>query len=77
MMEGLAQIDENSGELPTVYFLRGFVADGGLISYGSDTIDLHRRAASYVDRILMIGPSGPVSPDGRLRRPYPEGREAS
>jgi putative ABC transport system substrate-binding protein len=52
MMEGLAQIDENSGELPTVYFLRGFVADGGLISYGSDTIDLHRRAASYVDRIL-------------------------
>ena len=39
-------------KLPTVYFLRGFVADGGLISYGSDTIDLHRRAASYVDRIL-------------------------
>jgi hypothetical protein len=26
-------------KLPTVYFLRGFVADGGLISYGSDTID--------------------------------------
>jgi len=39
-------------KLPTVYFLRGFVADGGLISYGSDTIELHRRAASYVDRIL-------------------------
>jgi putative ABC transport system substrate-binding protein len=39
-------------KLPTVYFLRGFVADGGLISYGSDTIDLHRRAAFYVDRIL-------------------------
>jgi putative ABC transport system substrate-binding protein len=39
-------------KLPTVHFLRDFVADGGLISYGSDTIDLHRRAASYVERIL-------------------------
>jgi putative ABC transport system substrate-binding protein len=39
-------------KLPTVYFLRGFVTDGGLVSYGSDTIDLHRRAASYIDRIL-------------------------
>ena len=24
--------------LPTVYFLRGFVKDGGLISYGPDPI---------------------------------------
>ncbi len=39
-------------KLPAVYFLRGFVADGGLISYGADTIDVHRRAAAYVDRIL-------------------------
>jgi ABC-type uncharacterized transport system substrate-binding protein len=39
-------------KLPTVYFQRGFVADGGLISYGPDTIDVHRRAAAYVDRIL-------------------------
>ena len=38
--------------LPAVYFQRGFVTDGGLVSYGADTIDLHRRAASYVDRIL-------------------------
>jgi ABC-type uncharacterized transport system substrate-binding protein len=28
------------------------VADGGLISYGPNTIDLIRRAAGYVDRIL-------------------------
>jgi putative ABC transport system substrate-binding protein len=39
-------------KLPAVYFQRAFVADGGLVSYGPDTIDLHRRAASYVDRIL-------------------------
>ena len=38
--------------LPAVYFARYFVTGGGLISYGSDNIDPHRRAASYVDRIL-------------------------
>jgi ABC-type uncharacterized transport system substrate-binding protein len=39
-------------KLPAVYFLRTFVADGGLISYGPDNIDQYRRAAGYVDRIL-------------------------
>jgi putative ABC transport system substrate-binding protein len=39
-------------QLPTVYPLRFFVADGGLISYGPNTIDPYRRAAVYVDRIL-------------------------
>jgi putative ABC transport system substrate-binding protein len=38
--------------LPAVYPARSFVASGGLISYGPDTIDPHRRAAGYVDRIL-------------------------
>jgi putative ABC transport system substrate-binding protein len=38
--------------LPTVYFQRFFVTSGGLISYGPDPIDPHRRAAGYVDRIL-------------------------
>jgi putative tryptophan/tyrosine transport system substrate-binding protein len=38
--------------LPAVYALPLFANDGGLISYGSDTIDPYRRAASYVDRIL-------------------------
>ena len=39
-------------KLPAVYFARHFVIGGGLISYGPDTIDPHRRAAGYVDRIL-------------------------
>ena len=39
-------------KLPAVYYLRYFVIDGGLISYGPDVIDLFRRAAAYVDRIL-------------------------
>jgi putative ABC transport system substrate-binding protein len=39
-------------KLPAVYFLRGFVIGGGLASYGADTIDVHQRAAGYVDRIL-------------------------
>jgi hypothetical protein len=39
-------------KLPTVYVARFFVTAGGLISYGPDFLDEHRRAASYVDRIL-------------------------
>ena len=39
-------------KLPAVYFDRAFVADGGLLSYGPDRIDLYQRAAGYVDRIL-------------------------
>ena len=38
--------------LPAIYPYRFFVADGGLISYGPDTIDSFRRAAGYVARIL-------------------------
>src|SRR5262245_13593683 len=39
-------------KLPAVYNRRVFPASGGLISYGPDVIDLARRAAGYVDRIL-------------------------
>ena len=39
-------------KLPAVYFDRLFVAAGGLIAYGPDQIDMYRRAAGYVDRIL-------------------------
>src|SRR5215813_13661687 len=38
--------------LPAVYTLRYLAAAGGLISYGPDLLDQHRRAAGYVDRIL-------------------------
>ena len=39
-------------KLPTVYWDRSFVSNGGLISYGTDLIDQQRQAASYIDRIL-------------------------
>jgi putative ABC transport system substrate-binding protein len=38
--------------VPAVYGNAAFVRDGGLLSYGVDGVDLWRRAASYVDRIL-------------------------
>ena len=38
--------------LPAVYSARYFATAGGLITYGADYLDQHRRAADYVDRIL-------------------------
>jgi len=38
--------------VPAVYPTRGFAAVGGLVSYGVDGIDMFRRAAGYIDRIL-------------------------
>jgi putative tryptophan/tyrosine transport system substrate-binding protein len=38
--------------LPNIYSVRYYPADGGLASYGPDAIELHKRAAEYVDRIL-------------------------
>jgi putative tryptophan/tyrosine transport system substrate-binding protein len=38
--------------LPAVYPFRFYTANGGLASYGPDAIDIYRRAAAYVDRIL-------------------------
>jgi ABC-type uncharacterized transport system substrate-binding protein len=38
--------------LPAIYPYRYFVADGGLVSYGTDNYDLWQKAAGYVDRIL-------------------------
>jgi putative ABC transport system substrate-binding protein len=39
-------------KLPAIYPARAYAADGGLMSYGPDSTDLFRQAASYVDRIL-------------------------
>jgi putative ABC transport system substrate-binding protein len=38
--------------LPSVYFQKEFVDEGGLMFYGVDYEDLYRKAAHYVDRIL-------------------------
>jgi putative ABC transport system substrate-binding protein len=38
--------------VPAVYSRSYFARDGGLLSYGADVVDIYRRAATYVDRIL-------------------------
>ncbi|HSQ19941.1 MAG TPA: ABC transporter substrate binding protein, partial [Blastocatellia bacterium] len=38
--------------VPAVYAFRHIAAEGGLISYGIDIVELFRGAATYVDRIL-------------------------
>jgi putative tryptophan/tyrosine transport system substrate-binding protein len=39
-------------KLPAIWVDRQIVQDGALLSYGADRVDLFRRAAGYVDRIL-------------------------
>jgi putative tryptophan/tyrosine transport system substrate-binding protein len=41
-----------SSRLPVIYFLRDHVEAGGLMSYGVNEVDLYRRAAVYLDKIL-------------------------
>jgi putative tryptophan/tyrosine transport system substrate-binding protein len=38
--------------LPAIYSQRALATEGGLLAYGTDYVDQHRRAATYVDRIL-------------------------
>ena len=40
------------GRLPTVNVQREYVEFGGLLSYGANYLDLNRRAADYVNKIL-------------------------
>jgi putative tryptophan/tyrosine transport system substrate-binding protein len=43
---------------PPIYFQKEFVDEGGLMSYEVDSIDLFRRAAVYVDKILKVAKPG-------------------
>jgi putative ABC transport system substrate-binding protein len=38
--------------MPTMYARSGFVNEGGLMSYGTDSVDIHRRVANFVGKIL-------------------------
>jgi putative ABC transport system substrate-binding protein len=38
--------------LPAIYNDRSFVTEGGLMSYAPDVLDLYRRSAGYMDRVL-------------------------
>jgi putative tryptophan/tyrosine transport system substrate-binding protein len=38
--------------IPTIYEVKSFAADGGLMSYGPDFLQLARDSASYVNKIL-------------------------
>ena len=38
--------------IPAIYALRAATAEGGLVSYGVDVVDLFRKAAVYADRVL-------------------------
>jgi putative tryptophan/tyrosine transport system substrate-binding protein len=51
---------ELGAKLPAVHDLRGWVAAGGLISYAPDSVDLFRRAAGFVDRILRGAKPGEI-----------------
>ena len=46
----IAQAARNS--VPTIFDLSFIPKEGGLLSYGTNNVDLFRRAATYVDRIL-------------------------
>ncbi len=39
-------------QLPAIFWNRGYVDAGGLMAYSADLVDLRRRAAIYVDKIL-------------------------
>jgi putative ABC transport system substrate-binding protein len=53
-IDGRIKISELAvkSRLPAIYERQNFVSDGGLMSYGVNLADLHRRAATYVDKIL-------------------------
>ncbi len=57
-----------SHRLPAIYTFRDFVDAGGLVSYGTSLSALYRRAADYVDKILVGAKPRdlPIEPEGDL-----------
>ena len=57
-----------AGQLPGIYPDRPFADVGGLLFYGTNVVDLFKRAAGYVDRILKGAKAGdlPVEQPTRL-----------
>jgi putative ABC transport system substrate-binding protein len=51
--------------MPAIYPFRYWATSGGLLAYSVDSVDLFRRAATYVDRILK----GAKAADLRVQRP--------
>ncbi|HEX8166796.1 MAG TPA: ABC transporter substrate-binding protein [Beijerinckiaceae bacterium] len=51
LLERYARLAERH-RLPALSVYRRFASYGGLMAYGPDTLDIFRRAAAYVDRIL-------------------------
>jgi putative tryptophan/tyrosine transport system substrate-binding protein len=49
---GLVMAMVERHRLPAIYGFQRFIREGALISYGPDSVDIVRRSASYVDRIL-------------------------
>jgi ABC-type uncharacterized transport system substrate-binding protein len=50
----LAELAAKS-RLPAMYSLRPQIEAGGLMGYGSDTVETWRRAATFVDKIIKGG----------------------
>ena len=62
-------------KLPAVYPFRTYVPDGGLISYGPDTIGQFRRAAGYVGsceekRVVLVGTDQRITSGPAAKRPH-------
>jgi len=63
------QIAERAAKqrLPAIYEWTFFVQSGGLVSYGADVLDVYRRAAGLVDKILKGAKPGDLPVEGPTR----------
>jgi putative ABC transport system substrate-binding protein len=54
--------------LPAIFWLDAYPKAGGLMAYGADLLDVHRRSAFYVDRLLRGARPGdlPIEEPTRL-----------